>query len=381
MSETILTNATLVLESEADLGTIVFDENGIVAIDRGKTSLPQAIDVGGDYVAPGLVEMHTDNPEKHFMPRPNVFWPNKLAAMLAHDAQMAAAGVTTVYDSICAGTITGEKDYRRRIFGEILDAVAAGITAGVFRIDHKVHIRCELTAEGLLADLEPQADNPLVQLVSLMDHTPGRRQYRNAELLKRYYVDSGEHTEESADRELAFRLETGPRNLARNWPIVVEMFRSRGVPLATHDDTTLADIELACEAGAVISEFPTTLEAAAAAKAAGLATVAGAPNVVRGGSHSSNVAAAELAVAGSLDGLSSDYVPASLLQAVIKLERDHGLALPAAMGMVTWRIADMVGLADRGRLRPGMRSDVVRFRVVADTPVVTGLWSAGRQAM
>ena len=122
-------------------------------------------------------------------------------------------------------------------------------------------------------------------------------------------------------------------------------------------------------------------KAAAAAKARGLATVAGAPNVVRGGSHSSNVSAADLATAGILDGLSSDYVPSSLLQAVVKLDREHGIAPPAAIGMVSWRIADMVGLVDRGRLRPGLRADILRFRVLGETPVVTGLWSAGRKVM
>jgi alpha-D-ribose 1-methylphosphonate 5-triphosphate diphosphatase len=381
MSETILTNARLVLEGAVVRGTVQFCEAGIKAVDTGSSSLPGAIDAGGDYVAPGLVEMHTDNPEKHFVPRPNVIWPNKLAAMLAHDAQMAAAGVTTVYDSICAGTITGEKDYRRRIFREVLEAVRVGVAEKVFRIDHRIHIRCELTAPGLIEDIEPEVENPLVQLVSLMEHTPGRRQYRNPELLKRYYVDSGEHTEEGADREIAERLEQGPKHLARNWPAVLALFRNRGIPIASHDDTTLDDVALAKQSGAVISEFPTTAEAASAAKAAGLATVAGAPNVVRGGSHSANVAVGELAVAGSLDGLSSDYVPASLLQAVFALERRHGIAFPAAMGMVTWRIADMVGLRDRGRLAAGLRADIVRFREVAGAPVVMGLWSGGRRAI
>jgi alpha-D-ribose 1-methylphosphonate 5-triphosphate diphosphatase len=381
MSETILTNARLILEEEIVRGTLAFDTSGIRDISSGPTRALAALDVEGDYVAPGLVEMHTDNPEKHFVPRPNVFWPNKVASALAHDAQMAAAGVTTVYDSVCAGTISGEKDYRRRIFGEIVEAVSEGMRDRLFRIDHKLHIRCELTATTLIEDLEPHNANPLIRLVSLMDHTPGHRQYRNAELLKRYYVDSGEHTEESADRALARRLEEGPHNLKRNWPTVVDMFRSRGVPIATHDDTTEDDIELARHSGAVISEFPTTVEAASAARRARIATVAGAPNIVRGGSHSSNVSAAELAERGILDGLSSDYVPSSLLQAVLKLESDHGVPLPAAMGMVTWRIADMVGLSDRGRLEPGRRADVIRFRVHRGTPVLGALWSEGKRAL
>ncbi len=138
---TILSNARLILDNEVVTGTIVFDETGILSVDQGVTGLPGAIDVGGDYVAPGLVEMHTDNMEKHFMPRPKVFWPNGLAAALVHDAQMAAAGVTTVYDAICAGTPFSAKDYRKDIFADVMAALRDGRREGVFRIDHRIHMR------------------------------------------------------------------------------------------------------------------------------------------------------------------------------------------------------------------------------------------------
>jgi alpha-D-ribose 1-methylphosphonate 5-triphosphate diphosphatase len=158
------------------------------------------------------------------------------------------------------------------------------------------------------------------------------------------------------------------------------MFGSRGIPIATHDDTTLDHVEAGIASGAVISEFPTTIEAAAFAKQRGLATVAGAPNVVRGGSHSGGVSVSELAEKGLLDGLSSDYVPASLLQAVLKLHADHGIALPEAMGMVTWKVADILGLGDRGHLKPGLRADLVRFKALGPTPVLATVWSKGERA-
>jgi alpha-D-ribose 1-methylphosphonate 5-triphosphate diphosphatase len=221
-----------------------------------------------------------------------VFWPNGLAAALAHDAQMAAAGVTTVYDSICAGSVFGQKDYRREIFPQVIRAIEEGIHANAFRIDHKVHIRCELTGDELVDDVSPFADNPLVCLVSLMDHTPGKRQWRNLDHLKRYNIGSGEKTESQHDEDVAIRMDVGPKNMERNWPLIVEMFGSRGVPLATHDDTTEDDVDAGVRSGAVISEFPTTVVAAREAKRRGLATIAGAPNVVRGGSHSGGVAAA-----------------------------------------------------------------------------------------
>lgn len=377
--QTVLTNARLILENEVVTGTIAFDETGITAVDQGQSSLPGAIDIGGDYVAPGLVEMHTDNMEKHFMPRPKVFWPNGLAAALVHDAQMAAAGVTTVYDAVCAGTPFSAKDYRKDIFADVMKALAEGKGEKVFRIDHRIHMRCELTSPDLLKDIEPYQDDELVQLVSLMDHTPGQRQWRNLEHLKTYAVGNGKTVAEF-EEDVEMRQREGAANVAKNWQAVVDIFRSRGIPLATHDDTTPEHVDEGIASGAVISEFPTTVEAAAAAKKHGLATVAGAPNVVRGGSHSGGVSVSELAEKGLLDGLSSDYVPASLLQAVVKLHASHGVALPEAMGMVTWKVADILGLKDRGHLKTGLRADLVRFRVLGSTPVLSTVWSRGERA-
>ncbi len=376
---TILTNARLILEDEVVTGTIAFDESGIRSVDQSRSSLPEAIDVQGDYVAPGLVEMHTDNMEKHFMPRPKVFWPNGLAAALVHDAQMAAAGVTTVYDAICAGTPFSAKDYRKDIFADVMDALRLGTAENVFRIDHRIHMRCELTSPDLLRDIEPYQDDALVQLVSLMDHTPGQRQWRDLAHLRTYALGNGK-TEAEFDEDVVVRQREGTANVGRNWSAVVEMFQARGIPIATHDDTTIEHVEAGIASGAVISEFPTTIEAAEAAKQRGLATIAGAPNVVRGGSHSGGVSVAELAEKDLLDGLSSDYVPASLLQAVLKLHDKHGITLPAAMAKVTWKVADILGLGDRGHLKPGLRADIVRFKALGATPVIATVWSQGRRA-
>jgi alpha-D-ribose 1-methylphosphonate 5-triphosphate diphosphatase len=213
-----------------------------------------------------------------------------------------------------------------------------------------------------------------------MDHTPGQRQWRNIEHLRTYNLGSGEKTAEQFEIDVATRISTGPALFAKNWPVVVAMLNERGIPLATHDDTTLADVDLGVEAGAGISEFPTTPEAARYARERGMMTVAGAPNVVRGMSHSGGVSATELTLDGLLDGLSSDYVPSSLLQAVMRLHLDHGLLLPKAMAMVTRNMADMLRIEDRGRLRQGLRADILRFGMIGRTPVVRSLWSAGERA-
>lgn len=378
--QTILTNARLVTEQGVIDGTIVFDRERILAIDPGASHAPGAIDVEQDLLAPGLIECHTDNLEKHFVPRPKVMWPNALAATLAHDAQMAAAGVTTVYDAICVGGYDGRKDYRTHIMAGMIDAVQEGVRHDMFRIDHKVHLRCELSDHEMTDKLAPYEDGPLVALVSLMDHTPGQRQWRDVEHYRTFVQGEGRSAAE-VDDIIAYRQGTGSAAAPVNWRHVVDLFRGRGIPIASHDDTDEAHVAEAVASGCTISEFPTTVDAARAAKQQGMWTVGGAPNVVRGGSHSGGVAIEQLARQGLLDALSSDYVPASLLQAVKRISDDKVMPLHEAFGLVTWRPADMLGLADRGRLEPGLRPDMVRLRFVGDTPVVREVIRGGQRVL
>ncbi|GGE52970.1 amidohydrolase [Agaricicola taiwanensis] len=374
----ILTNARLVLEEEVVQGTIAFGFDGITDVSRAPTAVPGAIDMEGDFVSPGLIECHTDNLEKHFMPRPRVFWPNPLAAALAHDAQMVAAGVTTVYDALCAGGFDEENDYRREIFADMVDAVERGVAERLFRIDHRIHLRCELTDWRLPQILEAHVDRPLVRFASLMNHTPGERQWRNVDHFKAFIMSDG-RSEAEADAMIAGRIARSQEAVASNIGPVAALLRDKGVPLASHDDTLPEHVADAEALGCTISEFPTTVEAARAARALGLAPVGGAPNVVRGGSHTGGVSIGELARAGLIDALSSDYVPSALLQAIPRLAGTVGLSLHEAFALVTWRVADMLGLSDRGRLSPGLAADVLRVRFAGETPVVRGVWRAGRQ--
>lgn len=379
MTETILTNARLVLDDRVVSGTLVHEGGVIRDVCEGRSSLPGAVDLDGDLLAPGLVEAHTDNLEKHFVPRPGVLWPNPLACALAHDAQMAAAGISTVYDAIFVGGYEVENDARRGLLPKMVAAIEEGVAAGLFRADHRLHLRCELTDPELADHIAPFASRPLVALASLMDHTPGQRQWRDTEQLKRFMVREGLSAPD-ADTLIEKRMADGARAAGANWPMAVKLFRDEGVPIASHDDTTEADVDQAKAAGCAISEFPTTLAAAKAARAAGLATVGGAPNVVRGGSHTGNVSVAGLAAEGVLDALSSDYVPASLLQAVEGLTREPDLSLHEAFALATARPAKMLGLQDRGRLAPGLRADLLRLRIHEGTPVMRCLLVAGRRA-
>jgi alpha-D-ribose 1-methylphosphonate 5-triphosphate diphosphatase len=152
-----------------------------------------------------------------------------------------------------------------------------------------------------------------------------------------------------------------------------------GVSLASHDDRTEEEIAENAADGIRISEFPVSMLAARAAQAHGMAVIAGAPNIVRGGSHSGNVSASALVQAGAVDAFASDYVPASLIEAAFICADQYNVSLPRAVGLVTDRPAQMAGLPDRGRLEPGLRADVVRVRVHQGLPVVREVWRGGER--
>ena len=158
---------------------------------------------------------------------------------------------------------------------------------------------------------------------------------------------------------------------------IVERCRARGVPLASHDDTLVEHVAEAAAEGISISEFPTTLAAAQAARAQGMDIVMGAPNVVRGGSHSGNVRASDLAAANLLDILSSDYVPSSSLHAAFALPGLCDWSLAHAISVVSERPARSVGLNDRGAIEIGRRADMIRVRLNESLPVPLATYRLG----
>jgi len=332
----------------------------------------------GHYLLPGLVEPHTDNVERHLLPRPAAHWPSALAALLAHDAEIAASGITTVHDALRVGVHEGESLERATLFAEVAEALGRGVAQGLLRVDHRLHVRCELTDPELLDALEPIVDDPRVTLLSLMDHTPGQRQWRDIAALLKHKGGT-----DAAHREIDTRMAAGQVHVEPNRARLLERVADRvaagTLTIASHDDTTLEHVEQALAEGATIAEFPCTLEAARTGAECGQWNLGGAPNVVRGGSHSGNVAVRELARAGVLHGLSSDYVPASSLQAVFALATDGTLPLPEAVRLVSAAPAERLGLDDRGAIAIGRRADLVRLDVVGGLPVVREVLVGGRR--
>jgi alpha-D-ribose 1-methylphosphonate 5-triphosphate diphosphatase len=357
----------------------LMSRSGRIDAMAANTSLPEAEDFDGDYLLPGLIEIHTDNIEKHFLPRSGVRWPNGLAAIMAHDAHMTGSGATTVLDAVSAGEFSAKR-MRREIFACTLDALKLARDNGLLRAEHLLHIRCELADKAVVEMFSSVMDHHLVRLVSVMDHTPGQRQWSDLDRYRTFHADK-KWTDDELHAEIDRLRAVQASHADPNRQTILTLCRERNLPLASHDDTTVEHVEETARLGMRIAEFPTTREAAARARQLGLATVLGAPNVVRGQSHSGNVSALELADQGLVDILSSDYMPASLLQAPFTLARKLDLPLHQTIATVTANPAQALGLHDRGELTPGKKADLVRVRMVDDIPVVVAVWRDGRQVM
>jgi alpha-D-ribose 1-methylphosphonate 5-triphosphate diphosphatase len=376
MNETILTNAELVLADRVLRGTLVIRDGLIADIAEGGTAAAAAEDLGGDILMPGIIDLHTDNLERQVQPRPGARWPSR-SAFLAHDAQCAASGVTTVFDALCVGTLNFDIDDRVKTFRDGVADLTALAGSGLFKSDHFLHLRCEMPAENMLGLVEAIIPHPLTRMMSLMDHTPGIGQNADIDRFrKRKEMDGFALAEVDAQIAELQAKRLGLRTPQRR--LLLEMVRGRAIVLASHDDETAAEVEENHADGITISEFPVRLAAARAAKALGMAVIAGAPNLVRGGSHSGNVSAADLLAAGAVDALASDYVPSALIEAAFTAA-DAGLPVPQAVALVTSGPARLAGLADRGRIAAGLRADLLRARRHEGLTAPVAVWRQGRR--
>ncbi|MDQ2083628.1 alpha-D-ribose 1-methylphosphonate 5-triphosphate diphosphatase [Xanthobacteraceae bacterium Astr-EGSB] len=375
----VLANARVVLADRVVEPGWVVVEDGTIA-EFGEGAAPEkGLDLAGDLVIPGLVELHTDNLEAHVAPRPGVRW-DTLASVIAYDAQLATCGITTVLDSLRVWREEGDQE----VGGEaahFADTIHDARMSDLLRADHFLHLRCEVPMPYVVSEAESLIGRPEVRLVSLMDHTPGQRQFRDEKKLREYYLGkSRAATEAELDAMFETRRRHSELHGEQNYRDLVALAQRHRRPLASHDDTSEEHAEQAVRDGVAIAEFPTTMEAARRLHAAGVKVMMGAPNLVRGASHSGNVASAELARAGILDVMSSDYVPASLLIAAFTLaQRFPAISLPGAVATVTKTPAEAVGLGDRGEIAVGKRGDLVRVRMNRDMPVAVTVWRQGRR--
>lgn len=375
----ILENARIVLaERVIERGYVALKADRIVDIGEG-VAPERGIDFAGDLLLPGLVELHTDHLEAHVMPRPKVHW-DTVAAVVSYDAQIATSGITTVLDSLRVWREDGAAEVDGQA-AALSEAIGRARSAGLLRVDHYLHLRCEIPMPTVVDDAAELIGRPDVRLMSLMDHTPGQRQFRDPVKLRDYYRGKGGGLSDAElDALFARRMENFTAYGQQNYQALLALAARHGTPLASHDDTTLDHVEQARHHRVAVAEFPTTVEAASALHGAGIKVLMGAPNLIRGGSHSGNVATADLARAGTLDILSSDYVPSSLLIAALRLPAiADNYDLAAAVRTVSKTPAEIVGLNDRGEIAAGKRGDLIRVHVVEDGVAVRSVWSGGHR--
>lgn len=372
-----IVGARVVTRDEVIEGTRLLVEDGIIRSLDAAAGAAEDIDFEGDLLIPGLIDIHTDNLERHYMPRPGAHW-DGIGAAIAHDGQVAAAGVTTVLDSLSLhGNVDGLA--RDKHLPDMIAGLDEARCQKLLRIDHLLHLRCEVSDPQLLAMLEPLLAHPALRMLSVMDHTPGQGQYHDLDKLRERWREGGKSEAEIASMlDLRFTMREADGAMDRR-RAVAAVAMQRDLPLASHDDLLAEDVALAAELGCGIAEFPVSMEAARAAREHGLLNVMGAPNFVRGGSHSGNLSARELAEAGLMDAICSDYVPLSILRTVFMLtESPFDWSLPAAVAQATLAPARMSRLDDRGEICVGLRADMLRIRCEPGRwPGVQGVWSEG----
>lgn len=358
----ILNNINLILEDQVVNGSLEIKNGLIHNYSDRPTQLSAAIDGQNGWLLPGLIELHTDNLDKFFTPRPNVDWPAH-SAMSSHDALMVASGITTVLDAVAIGDVR-DGGHRLDNLQKMINAVVDSQRAGLNRAEHRIHLRCELPHESTLPLFEELMMQPELSLVSLMDHSPGQRQFASRAKYREYYQGKYHLNDQQMAEFEEEQITLSARWSAPNRTAIADHCSRRGIPLASHDDATVEHVAESQALGSVIAEFPTTEVAARASHQHGLQVLMGAPNIVRGGSHSGNVAAHQLAAIGVLDILSSDYYPASLLDAAFRIAHDatNSFTLPQAINLVTRNPANALGLQDRGVIAEGKRADLILAR-------------------
>lgn len=377
IAETILTHCLLVLPHEVVSGTIVIRGDRIADVQPGRSHTAGAEDLGGDHLIPGIVDVHTDNLERQVQPRATARWPSR-SAMLAHDTQTVAAGVTTVLDALCLGDL-GFDTGRTQTFLEGVADLDALSPTGLLKSEHFLHLRCELPAKDMPDLVEGVADHPLVRMISLMDHSPGVGQYRDIERYRQMRIRQMNQSAAQVDKRIDELLgqRAALRDKQRRW--LLERVAHRHLPLASHDDDSAAGVTENAADGIMISEFPVVMEAAEQARKLGVQVIAGAPNIVRGGSHSGNIAASDLVRAGAVDVLASDYVPPAMVEAAWLAAGSGITTLPAAIAMITGNAARMAGFEDRGWIKAGLRADLVQVRPHEGHAVVRRVWRSGER--
>jgi alpha-D-ribose 1-methylphosphonate 5-triphosphate diphosphatase len=374
MPTTLLTHARIVLADDVLQNAALLIEDGrIAAVDPMGARADRIVDLGGQTLLPGLVDLHCDAIEKEAEPRSRVLFPMDFAVAQV-DRRNAAAGITTPYHAV---------SFANREWGVRNNQTAAALIRAMHGfhphslVDNRVHCRYEVTDPHAVDVLIELMDAGMVSLLSIMDHSPGQGQFKTLGAYLEYMMGNHGMSREQAEEAARAKTEAREGALGRVERLL-ERARLHGIPTASHDDDSVHRIAAMRALGVAMSEFPITLDTAKAAVSCGLPTILGAPNVLRGQSQSGSMRAIDAIRAGVASCLCSDYQPSTLIAAAFAAARQASLSLPKAIALVAGNPAKAAGLQDRGHIQAGMRADLVAVAAIGSQVLVTHTWSAGR---
>lgn len=359
-----LSNASIVLPDEVlPNGSVEIEDGHIRRVIEGPAP-GDAADLHGLTLIPGLIDLHGDMLERDVQPRPNARFPTELG-LIELDKRLAGTGITTAYAAVSFAW--KKEDIRSQESATEMIHTINAMNADLL-VDMRVHARFEVTnpeTAPILADLLGQ---DLVQLVSIMDHTPGQGQYGDVDSFINFvssWLGFDLDQVGGIKQQILARLKANAEHFTagpRDWSVVADVLRialAHGVPVAAHDDDTPQKVAEQSDLGITISEFPVTEAAARAAREHNMHVVMGAPNAYRGQSTSNNLSAMDAINAGLVDILATDYYPAAMVHTAFKLARNGVMPLHESVKLVSTNAADAMHLQDRGRIVEGKVADLV----------------------
>lgn len=381
----VITNGRLITEEAVLSGyDLLIVEDRITRIaPKGEIKFEEqieVIDAAGGYIAPGFIDIHSDYIEHMAAPRPTSLM-NFDLAIRETEKQLIAHGITTMFHSLSLfkGSDYEYKPIREpenvRKFIDLIDRTHSM----KHLVRHRFHARFEIDNLEEIENLKSYIKEDKVHLVSFMDHTPGQGQYRHLEIYRNTVKGYNNLSDSSID-VLIHKHQTKEKLSIEDIKEIAQLAHEHGIAVASHDDDSLEKLELVHSFGTTISEFPITLDVARRAKAIGMYTIAGAPNVLLGGSHSGNLGAAEAILNQSIDILCSDYYPAAMLHSIFELVEKYGMDLVDMMKLVTINPAKAVKMDEEiGSIREGKKADLLIIEKINDHfPVITGVFVDGK---
>lgn len=351
--QTIIRSTNVLIDGKFQAADITIQGDKITAVSKYK-DVDVAIDLGDRRIVPGFVDLHGDAIEKELEPRPGAKFPTKMA-VIELDKKLSMAGVTTMYHAIGFNDEELSKgrgtEQSKELIEEIFEANKAHLG-----VDNLVHARFEITSESSLETVKKLISDKKVDMLSIMDHSPGQGQFKTLESWKKYHLSAYTIDDEDVEEYLKNKTSKDKVGIVED---LVNFGINHNIPVLSHDDDCEEKLNTLKNLGVTFSEFPLSVEVAKKAKQMNISTGMGAPNVVRGGSQSGNIAAKELIKLGICDYLCSDYHPASLLMSPYRLKEDVGLCLEDGFAMISSTPAKLANLNDRGEIKKEKIADIV----------------------